>query len=94
MSFYTDAPDATYKVYAGRSLAGLSTRGSGTVSQAGYVTVPLSAPLSVTKGVRFVVAVSLNTGTKRPIPLEAPISRYAQPGLRPARASCCSAAGG
>ena len=82
VSFYTDAPDATYKVYAGRSLAGLSTRGSGTVSQAGYVTVPLGTQLSVARGARFVVAVSLDTGTSTPVPLEAPISDYA-----PARAS-------
>jgi C1A family cysteine protease len=82
VSFYTDAPGATYRLYAGRSLAGLSARGAGTVSQAGYVTVPLSTRLSVVKGARFVVAVSLKTGTSTPIPLEAPISGYA-----PARAS-------
>ena len=78
VSFYTDAPDATYKVYAGRSLAGLSTRGGGTVSQAGYVTVPLSTQLNVTKGVRFVVAVSLHTGSPA-----RPSAGGAHSGLRP-----------
>ena len=78
MSFYTDGPNAAYKLYAGRSLAALSYRGSGTVSQPGYVTVPLRARLGVAKGAVFVVAVRLDIpGDDTPIPLEAPLNGYA-----------------
>jgi C1A family cysteine protease len=78
VSFYTIAPGAAYKVYAGPTLARLTVRGSGTIAEAGYCTVPLSPRLSVTKGKTFVVAVRLDIpDTAYPVPLEAPVAGYA-----------------
>ena len=78
VSFYTIAPNAAYRVYAGPSFGELTLRGSGTVADAGYCTVPLSARMYVAKGRKFIVAVRLDVpGTKYPVPIEAPVARYA-----------------
>ena len=78
VSFYTIAPNAAYRVYAGPSFGALTVRGSGTVADAGYVTVPLSPRMYVGKARKFVVAVRLDVpGTKYPVPIEAPVARYA-----------------
>ena len=77
VSFYAAEPDASYTLYAGSSLSSLSPDGSGGLSLAGYHTVSLSAPLQLTSGQEFVVAVDLTTpGDDYPIPLETNISGY------------------
>jgi C1A family cysteine protease len=78
VGFYTIAPNAAYRVYAGPTLGRLTLRGSGRVTTAGYCTVPLTTHLHVTKGKKFVVAVRLDVpGTAYPVPLELPVDGYA-----------------
>ena len=78
VSFYTIAPNAAYRVYAGSSFGDLTLRGRGTVADAGYCTVPLSPRMYVGKGRKFVVAVRLDVpGTNYPVPIEAPVRKYA-----------------
>ena len=83
VSFYTIAPNAAYKVYAGPSLKSLTLRGSGRITYAGYCTVPMSR-MYVRKGRTFVVAVRLDVpGTDTPIPLEDRIAGYAPANASP-----------
>jgi hypothetical protein len=80
-AFYAATPNAPYSisVYTGvqdvptsGSLAGTTT---GTILTAGYHTIPLATPVSVTAGSRFAVVVRLQTpGFKYPVPVELAVS--------------------
>jgi C1A family cysteine protease len=79
VGFYTDAPGATYTVYAGPTLAKLTARGSDTLSDAGYATVPLAKTLRVAANARFVVAVRITVpGDTLPVAVEMPLNGYAK----------------
>ena len=72
-SFYTLTSSSRYEVWAGRSLKTLTRRASGTTALPGYVTVSLDAPLPVTAGKPFVVAVKLvSPGEMHPLAIEYP----------------------
>jgi C1A family cysteine protease len=76
VGFYTLSPGTTYSVYTGSSLSGLSLNTSGTMTYMGFHTVTLGAPLAITAGQPFVVAVMvMSPGTNYPIAVE-----YAQAG--------------
>ena len=60
-SFYTLSSSTQYEVWAGRSLASLSLRASGTSALPGYVTVTFDTKLRVYGGRHFVVAVKLKS---------------------------------
>jgi C1A family cysteine protease len=83
VSFYAGAAGATYEisVYTGAAKGPTSgTRAlsgqTGTLTAAGYYTIPLSSAVAVTKGQKFSVVVKLTTpGYDYPIPVE-----YAQAG--------------
>ena len=71
VGFFATTPGTTYTVYAGTSLASLQDRGSGSFATPGFYTVPLSAPLAVSGGSRFAVAVRLTTpGYNYPLAIE------------------------
>ncbi|MFA4965641.1 MAG: lectin like domain-containing protein, partial [Thermoleophilia bacterium] len=74
--FYATAGGASYTVFAGPSFTQLSARGSGTLELPGFHTVPLTTPLRVVKGRRFVVAVKLTTPGAEPLPIERPRLPY------------------
>jgi C1A family cysteine protease len=77
VGFFTPVPGTTYTVYAGNSLGSLAAKGSGSITTAGYHTVPFSSPYPVSPGATFVVAVRLTTpGTNYPIACE-----YSVPGV-------------
>jgi hypothetical protein len=85
VSFYNATMNSPYEVYIYKDLTNLSDPGSGTqiasvtgtLSNAGYLTVPLTAPVPVTSGQKFSVVVKLTTpGYNYPIPIEYPISNY------------------
>lgn len=69
--FYTPSAGASYEVWAGPSLAGLSLRAQGTQTLPGFATVRFTTPLAVRKGAKFVVALRMVTpdGTE-PIAVE------------------------
>ena len=77
-SFYTSGQGASYEVRVAPTLADLATApvaGSGTIDVAGYHTVSLATPGTVTTGADFVVAVKLTVpGSRAPIPVERPTS--------------------
>ena len=78
VSFYSATAGAPYEVYAGSSLTALTLVGSGTLSEAGYFTVPLGTAYPVAAGAKFYVAVKLTTPSYNyPIPLEAPVQGWA-----------------
>jgi C1A family cysteine protease len=83
-SFYTASPNATYTLYVytnvgssgptGGTLAGTQ---SGTIADAGYHTITLSTPVTVTSGQKFSVVVRLTTpGYTYPIAIEYPVGGY------------------
>jgi len=83
VSFYTASTSNTYqiKIYTGASsgpISGtLAYTQTGTISNAGYVTVPLTNAVSLTSGAKFSVVVKLITsGYNYPIPVEVPVSGY------------------
>ena len=78
VSFWAQTPSTKYKVYAATgSTWKLSAEGSGTFSLAGYHTVYLKAPINLSAGQRFRVAVHLTTpGGKSPIPLETRVKNW------------------
>ena len=89
-SFYTASPNATYTLYVytnvgssgptGGTLAGTQ---SGTIADAGYHTITLSTPVTVTSGQKFSVVVRLTTpGYTYPIAIEYPVGGYSS-GPRP-----------
>jgi C1A family cysteine protease len=78
VAFYAAEPGSSYQVYGGSSLSALTVLSSGTLADAGYQTIALATPLSVTANVAFYVAVRLTTpGYPYPVPLEYPISGWA-----------------
>jgi len=78
VSFYAAEPDSTYTIYADTDPgAALTAEGSGSFVAAGYHTVTLASPMSLSAGQAFQVAVDLTTpGYDYPIPLETAISGY------------------
>ena len=71
--FYTLSSSTRYQVWAGPSLKSLTLRASGVRTLPGYGTVSLSAPLPVTAGHRFVVAIKLySPGDYHPLAMERP----------------------
>ncbi len=83
VSFYTASTSNTYqiKIYTGASsgpVSGtLAYTQTGTISNAGYVTVPLTSSVSLTSGQKFSVVVKLTTSNYNyPIPVEVPVSGY------------------
>ena len=79
VAFYAATADASYQVYGGSSLTTLQQLSTGTFTDAGYHTVTLANPLSISSGARFYVAVRLTTpGYSYPVPLETPITGYAE----------------
>jgi C1A family cysteine protease len=70
VSFYATGANAGYKVYAGRTLRGLTVRKGGRLTLPGYYTVRLHKPLHVIAGRRFIVAVRITTPGTKPLPLE------------------------
>jgi C1A family cysteine protease len=78
VAFYAAEPGSSYQVYGGSSLSALTLLSSGTLAEAGYQTIALASPLSVTANGAFYVAVRLTTpGYSYPVPLEYPISGWA-----------------
>jgi C1A family cysteine protease len=57
--FWTLGPNATYTLYAGSSLSGLTQVGSGGFAEFGYHTARFDTPYSITQGQAFYVAVRL-----------------------------------
>ncbi len=78
VSFYTAALDSSYEVHAGLGdTARLSVRQAGSEPLPGYHTVRLDAPVPLTEGQTFTVAVKLVTpGYAFPVPLETNIEGY------------------
>ena len=77
VGFYAEAPNTTYAVYAGSSLASLGKVASGTQANMGFHTVRCSPARALTGGSTFVVAVKLTTpGWNYPIAIEYPVSGY------------------
>jgi len=77
VGFGVPSGNAGYTVYAGPSLDQLTAVASGTTPFAGFTTVTLSAPLALSQGAPFVVAVQQTTpGYPYPVPVEAPIGGY------------------
>ncbi len=81
VGFYTPAPDATYEVYAGATLATKQLKASGTLSDFGYHTVQLDTPMDLTDGQSFAVAVKLTVPSfdgswVAPIVVEIPVQKY------------------
>jgi len=82
-SFYTLSSGTRYQVWAGHSFRRLKLRGSGTADLPGYVTVPLTSPLPVRRGMAFVVAVRLKSpGEKQPLAIEYPRAALGASGVR------------
>ena len=93
VGFYALAPNSTYEVYTGTSLAAKTLATSGTLSM-GYHTVALPSPVSLTAGQTFVVAVKLTTpGYTYPIAFEAPYSNYSPSATAAAGQSYVSSSG-
>ena len=84
-SWYAASPNSTYTIYIYTnptsgpiSSAGPVATSTGTLETAGYHTVRLASPVSVTAGQKFSVVVKVTTpGYNYPIPLERPYSGYA-----------------
>jgi C1A family cysteine protease len=86
VGFYTLTPGTSYEIYTGSSLATKTLSTRGTLAYMGYHTVTLSAPVGVTNGQPFIVAVKVTSpGTSYSIAVEEPVEGYssaatAQPG--------------
>ena len=83
ISFYTSSPNSPYEIYVYTNAVSGPTSGSiagsatGTIAFAGYHTVALTSPISITVGQKFSIVVKLTTpGFNYPIPLEYPVSSY------------------
>ncbi|MDQ5987243.1 MAG: hypothetical protein CSYNP_02980 [Syntrophus sp. SKADARSKE-3] len=86
VSFYTASKNSTYTVYvytnatSGPTSGQLSTNQSGTTAMAGYHTISLNTPVTLSTSQKFSVVVKLTTpSTTSPIPLEKPIPGYSSP---------------
>jgi C1A family cysteine protease len=79
--FYATAPGATCEVRVAESVAGIrdaAVSASGTLAAAGYHTVTLDTPVTVTAGRPLVIAVKLTTpGYSFPVAIERPFAGYA-----------------
>ena len=75
-SFYTPVPGTSYEVRVARTVRGIAeapVAATGAIAVGGYHTVRLQAPVAVTTGDPFVVAVRVTTpGWTKPVPVEAP----------------------
>ncbi len=77
VGFGVPSGNAAYWVYAGPSLNQLTQVASGFSAFAGFTTVKLSAPVALTSGTPFFVAVcQVTPGYGYPVPVEAPIAGY------------------
>jgi C1A family cysteine protease len=77
VSFYAACPNSSYTLYCSTGSSAMTQDGSGTVSMAGYHTVSLPVPVTLTAGQLFTVAVRLTTpGYDYPVPLETNIAGY------------------
>ncbi|MCX5881327.1 MAG: lectin like domain-containing protein [Deltaproteobacteria bacterium] len=84
VSFYALSSNSTYEIDIYSNVtAGMPTSGtltltqSGTLSNVGYVTIPLSQPVSLTTGALFSVAIKFVTpGYNYPVPVEKPMANY------------------
>jgi C1A family cysteine protease len=83
ISFYTASPDSSYELYIYTTVTSGPTTGSlagsqtGTIASAGYHTISLNLPTSLTSGQKFSVVVKLTTpGYNYPVPVEEPIIGY------------------
>jgi C1A family cysteine protease len=77
VGFYTLSPGTTYSVYTGASLSALSLNTSGTMTYMGFHTVTLPAPLAITSGQSFVVAVKVTSpGSNYPVAVEYAVANY------------------
>lgn len=78
VGFYALAPKTSYTIQIYNNVTGLPTSGtlitttSGTIAKAGYHTIPLTAPVYLTKDQKFSVIIKVTTpGYNYPIPCEA-----------------------
>jgi C1A family cysteine protease len=77
VSFYADMPGSSYSVYLGTSLNSRTLLDTGTIPVAGYHTIVLPTPQTLSSGSKFYVIVRLTTpGYDYPIPLEDAESGY------------------
>jgi C1A family cysteine protease len=94
VGFYAEAPNTSYEIYAGGTLAGKTLLASGTLATMGYQTVPLPAAVAVTAGQSFVVAVKVTTpGYAYPMAIECPVEDYSSGATAAAGQSYVSADG-
>jgi C1A family cysteine protease len=83
VSFYTASPNSAYELYIYTAVTSGPTTGSlaggqtGTIASAGYHTISLNVPVSLTSGEKFSIVVKLTTpGFNYPVPVEEPIAGY------------------
>ncbi|MFB3894734.1 MAG: lectin like domain-containing protein [bacterium] len=83
VSTYALSPNTSYELYvytvanSGPSSGTLASSKSGTIPIAGYHTISLDTPVSVSPGTKFSVVIKYTTpGLNYPIPIEYPISGY------------------
>ena len=77
VGFYSVVPGASYEVHTGSSLATKTLSTSGTLAYMGYHTVTLPAPVAVTNGQPFAVAVKMTSpGYGYPVAVEYPLANY------------------
>jgi len=77
VGFGVPSGNAAYWVYAGASLSQLTQVASGSTAFAGFTTVKLRTPVTLTSGRSFVVAVcQVTPGYGYPVPVEVPIPGY------------------
>ncbi len=97
VGFYTPLDGCTYEVYSSASsgkpsFAGLVSRGSGTIAEAGYHVVPLASTAPLTSGRPFTVAVKLTVPSAYhyPIPVERPYRGYSNATSNPGESYVCT----
>jgi len=98
VGFYSPAPDASYEVYAGATLATKQLKASGTLGDFGYETIRFATPVDLTEGQPFVVAVKLTVpffggDWVAPIVIELPLRDYSSKATAAAGQSYFSADG-
>ncbi len=94
LGFWTLGVDTSYQLYYGTSLSSLQLEGSGTLTDAGFHTVALDAPVDLTSGSAFYVAVKLTTpGYAWPMADEQRVSGYDSAASASANQSFYSASG-
>lgn len=83
VGFYTPATNSQYKISVYRNIRDAPVSGSplgtvsGTISSPGYHTIPLSAPVTVSRGEKFSVMVKLTTpGYRYPVAIEYPYQGF------------------